>query len=267
MLANPASGRLAAVLRSIQSGTSPLGAAAHSPNVIASGARGRRGMSLATNPAAQPLMLYTAGTPNGRKVSIMLEELKAMYGLDYDVHPINLGANEQKEPWFLALNPNGRIPALVDRNRKDFVVFESAAILLYLAQRYDTQRKFGFEPSEDEYSRMIQWMFFAHGGIGPMQGQLNHFARFAPVDIPYAKARYLDETKRLYGVLDIRLSDRDWLAGPDNGTYSIADMNALPWVFGHQFGGIETLDEWLNVKAWVERCSQRPAVRAGLQVP
>ncbi|THH28814.1 hypothetical protein EUX98_g5370 [Antrodiella citrinella] len=147
------------------------------------------------------------------------------------VHPINISKNTQKEPWFLALNPNGRIPVLVDRNRADFAVFETAAILLYLAQHYDAASKFAFDPATqaDEYSRMLQWMFFAHGGIGPMQGQLNHFARFAPEDIPYAKKRYLDETKRLYGVLDIHLNGRDFLAGPERGTYSIADMNAFTW--------------------------------------
>ncbi|KAJ3558453.1 hypothetical protein NM688_g918 [Phlebia brevispora] len=100
-----------------------------------------------------------------------------------------------------------------------------------------------------------------------MQGQANHFVRFAPVDIPYAKKRYLDETKRLYGVLDIRLSDRDWLAGPDRGKYSIADINAFPWVAGHGFAGIESMDEWPNVKAWLARCWERPAVQAGMQVP
>ncbi|TCD70567.1 glutathione S- transferase, nitrogen catabolite repression regulator [Steccherinum ochraceum] len=235
------------------------------------GGRGalRRAMSVATSPSAKPLLLYTWGTPNGKKASIMLEELKAMYGLDYDVHPINISTNVQKEPWFINLNPNGRIPVLVDRNRADFAVFETAAILLYLEQHYDTQRKFGFDPATqaDDYSRMVQWMFFVHGGVGPMQGQLNHFARFAPENIPYAKKRYLDETRRLYGVLDIGLEGRDWLAGPDRGTYSIADMNGFPWVASHGFAGIETLNEWPNVKAWVERCSERPAVRAGLQVP
>ncbi|KAF9810541.1 hypothetical protein IEO21_06864 [Rhodonia placenta] len=229
----------------------------------------RRNMSLATAPASKPLLLYTAGTPNGHKVSILLEELKATYGVDYDVHKIDFAKNTQKEPWFVQLNPNGRIPVLLDRRRGDFPVFETAAILLYLAQHYDTTRRFAFDPqtSADDYSEMLQWIFFTHGGIGPMQGQANHFARFAPEDIPYAKKRYLDETKRLYGVLDIRLNGRDWLAGPGRGTYSIADMNAFPWVNGHAFCGIETLDEWPHVKAWIERNSERPAVKAGMAVP
>ncbi|KAI8978798.1 glutathione S-transferase C-terminal-like protein [Trametes punicea] len=228
-----------------------------------------RSFSTATSPSSKPLLLYTAGTPNGRKASIFLEELKAVYGLSYDVHAINISKNVQKEPWFLKLNPNGRIPVLVDRNRADFPVFETGAILLYLEQHYDTQRKFAFDPQTrpSEYSEMLQWIFFAHGGIGPMQGQANHFVRFAPEDIPFAKKRYLDETKRLYGVLNMRLEGRDWLAGSGQGTYSIADMNAVTWVSGHGFCGIESLDEWPNVKAWVERVLERPAVQAGMQVP
>ncbi|RPD62774.1 glutathione S-transferase C-terminal-like protein [Lentinus tigrinus ALCF2SS1-6] len=225
--------------------------------------------STATSPSSKPLQLYTAGTPNGHKVSILLEELQAQYGLRYDVHPIDISKGTQKEPWFIKLNPNGRIPVIVDPNRGDFAVFETAAILLYLEQHYDTQLKFSFDPQTraNEYSEMLQWMFFTHGGIGPMQGQANHFLKFAPEDIPYAKKRYLDETKRLYGVLNIRLDERDWLAGPGRGTYSIADMNAYPWVNSHSFSGIESMDEWPHVKAWLERTGERPAVKAGMQVP
>ncbi|KAI0357428.1 glutathione S-transferase C-terminal-like protein [Trametes cingulata] len=245
-------------------------------NIVTSGlktASAHARYSTATSPSSKPLQLYTAGTPNGHKASVFLEELKQMYGIGYDVHAIDISAGTQKEPWFLALNPNGRIPVLVDpkRRRGGFAVFESAAILLYLAQHYDTQRKFASDPARqpEEWSEMLQWVFFTHGGIGPMQGQANHFVRFAPEDIPYAKKRYLDETKRLYGVLNTRLSgERDWLAGPaPRGAYSIADMNAFPWVSGHGFCGIETLDEWPNVKAWIERTAERPAVQAGMQVP
>ncbi|EMD40126.1 hypothetical protein CERSUDRAFT_81426 [Gelatoporia subvermispora B] len=226
-------------------------------------------MSLATASTRKPVQLYTAGTPNGHKASIFLEELKTTYGLEYDVHPVDISKNVQKEPWFIKLNPNGRIPVLVDTNRDSFTVFETAAILLYLEQHYDTQTKFGFDPSTEpnDYSELLQWIFFTHGGIGPMQGQANHFNRFAPENIPYAQKRYTDETKRLFGVLDIRLTDRDWLAGPNRGKYTIADINAWPWVSRHAFTGIETLDEWPNVKAWVERCFERPAVRTGDQVP
>ncbi|KAH9844005.1 glutathione S-transferase-like protein [Rhodofomes roseus] len=219
----------------------------------------------------KPLLLYTGATPNGHKVSVFLEELKAAYGSpDYDVFSINISTNVQKEPWFIKLNPNGRIPTLVDRSRNNFVVFETAAILLYLQQHYDKEKKFGFDPvtQADDYSVMLQWIFFAHGGVGPMQGQSHHFNRYAPEDIPYAKKRYIDETKRLYGVLEIRLSqDRDWLAGPGRGTYSLADINVFPWVRIHKHAMVETLDEWPNLKAWVERLLARPTVQAGIAVP
>lgn len=149
-----------------------------------------------------------------------------------------MGGNEQKEPWFIdTLNPNGRIPVLVDKTRKSttgadgFSIFESAAILLYLSQHYDKDHKLWFdaETQPEHYSEMLQWIFFAHGGVGPMQGQANHFHRAAPEDIPYGKKRYLDETKRLYEVLNIRLNGRDYLAGPGKGVYSIADINVFPW--------------------------------------
>ncbi|KAI0751424.1 glutathione S-transferase C-terminal-like protein [Daedaleopsis nitida] len=216
-----------------------------------------------------PLVLYTTGTPNGHKVSVFLEELKTAYGLQYDVEKIELSKNTQKEPWFIKLNPNGRIPTLVDRSRNNFNVFESAAILLYLQQHYDKNNKFAFDKDQDpdSYSEMLQWIFFAHGGVGPMQGQSNHFNKFAPEDIPYAKKRYLEETKRLYGVLEIRLQDRDWLAGPGRGVYSLADINVIPWVRIHGFAGIESLDPWPRVKAWVEAAEARPAFQAGINVP
>ncbi|KAG0704305.1 thioredoxin-like protein [Suillus ampliporus] len=205
---------------------------------------------------SKPFVLYTAGTPNGRKVSVFLEELKAIYGskLDYDVEKIDISSNIQKEPWFIKLNPNGRIPVLVDRQREDFVVFETAAILLYLEQHYDPERKFGFDPVKqpNEYSEMLQWIFWAHGGVGPMQGQSNHFNRYAPEDIPYAKKR-----AGLYGVIEIRLK----------GTYSAADINVFPWIRIHQFAGIESIDEWPNLKTWVERIEARRPVQAGVAVP
>ncbi|KAJ7283720.1 glutathione S-transferase [Mycena rebaudengoi] len=218
----------------------------------------------------KPFLLYTGRTPNGHKVSIYLEELKAIYpNIDYDVESIDITTNRQKEPWFIALNPNGRIPVLVDRLRDNFVVFETAAIILYLADHYDTEKKFTFDPktSPNDYSEMIQWTFFTHGGIGPMQGQANHFQRVAPEDIPYAKKRYDDETKRLYGVLEIRLKDRDWLAGPGRGKPSLADWNALPWVRLHPYAKIDSIDEFPNVKAWLDRGLARPAVQAGIAVP
>jgi len=221
--------------------------------------------------ATKPFLLYTDATPNGHKVSICLEELKAVYGpvVDYDVEHIKISSMRQKEPWFIKLNPNGRIPVLVDRSRNDFVVFETAAILLYLTLHYDKESKFVFRaPTQpDEWSEMMQWICFAHGGVGPMQGQSNHFHRAAPEDIPYAKKRYLDEAKRLYGVLEIRLKDRDYLVGLGRGTYSIADINVFPWIRIHKFAGIENMDEWPNLKAWLAGILERPAVKAGIAVP
>ncbi|KDQ10246.1 hypothetical protein BOTBODRAFT_178280 [Botryobasidium botryosum FD-172 SS1] len=213
------------------------------------------------------LHLYTAGTPNGHKVSIYLEELKAAYGIDYTFQSISFQKLEQKEPWFLEINPNGRIPALVDHNRGGFKVFESAAILLYLAEHYDKERKFTFDPVSDDYSEALQWIFFAHGGVGPMQGQAGHFIHFAPEKIPYGIKRYQDETKRLYSVLDTRLAGREWLAGPGKGKYSIADINVWPWVKSYTLIGLETLDEFPNLSAWVERIKARPSVQEGLDVP
>ncbi|CCM03410.1 uncharacterized protein FIBRA_05541 [Fibroporia radiculosa] len=219
----------------------------------------------------KPLLLYTGPTPNGRKVSVFLEELKAAYGSpEYDIQNIDISTNVQKEPWFIKLNPNGRIPVLVDRSRNNFIVFETAAILLYLQQHYDKEGKFGFNPAKDPdtYSETLQWIFFAHGGVGPMQGQSNHFNRYAKEDIPYAKKRYIDETKRLYGVLEIRLSQgRDWLVGPGRGTYSIADMNVLPWINIHKHSMVESLDEFPLLKDWLKRATERPGTKAGLAVP
>jgi len=221
----------------------------------------------------KPLILYTGRTPNGFKVSVFLEELKAAYGEsapDYEATPIDIRTNVQKEPWFIAINPNGRIPALVDRSRGGFKVFESAAILLYLAQHYDKEHKLSFDPvaEPNDYSEALQWIFFAHGGVGPMQGQANHFFKFAPEKIPYGIMRYQDETKRLYGVLEIRLKDRDYLAGPGRGRFSLADANVWPWVNIYHYAGVaDNLDEWPNVKAWVEKIKLRPGVQAGISVP
>ncbi|KIK57993.1 hypothetical protein GYMLUDRAFT_75087 [Collybiopsis luxurians FD-317 M1] len=207
------------------------------------------------------ITLYTAPTPNGFKVAVFMEELRGAYGLDYEVRAMDMPHAEHKEPWFIALNPNGRIPVIVDRNRNDFAVFETAAILLYLQEHYDPENKFGWDPKEspDEYSEMLQWLFFAHGGVGPMQGQLMHFRNAAPEKILYGIDRYINEVKRLYGVLDIRLGqDRDYLAGLGKGKYSIADMNVLPWLRIREYAGIPSLDEWPNVKRWCETSLSRP---------
>ena len=205
--------------------------------------------------------LYTWTTPNGRKVSIMLEEV----GLPYRVHAIDLREGQQHSDLFRAINPNQRIPAVVDHDLADgpLTIFESGAILIYLAEK--TGR---FLPSEVRArTRAIQWLMFQMAGIGPMLGQANHFATQAPERIPYAMQRYFDESLRLLGVLDRRLGEHDYLAGD----YSIADMATYPWVIAawplfkslppEQSGAME------HVGAWLERVGERPAVQRGMKVP
>jgi glutathione S-transferase len=204
-------------------------------------------------------------------VSNFTEELKLAYGkktgFDVEYKKINMGGNEQKEEWFLKINPNGRIPALVDPNRSDFKVFETAAILLYLEKHYDPEHLFSWPSSdpqaEDYRSEVLQWMFFVHGGVGPMQGQANHFKS---KEIPYAKERYNNETKRLYSVLESRLSSRDYLVGSGRGKYSLADANGFPWVW---WGAMvlpekELLESFPNTYKWVKRCLERPASEFGM---
>ncbi len=198
--------------------------------------------------------LYTAATPNGWKVSIALEEL----GLPYQVHAIRLEKLEQKEPWFLALNPNGRIPAIVDRSSGDFPVFESGSILIYLAEK--TGRFLPLEPKARSIA--LQWLMFQMGGVGPMQGQANVFFRYAPEKIQYAIDRYQNETKRLYSVLDARLRDNEYLAGE----YSIADIATWPWVSIHAWAGLE-IGDLPNLSRWLESVGKRPAVQKGRAVP
>ncbi len=200
------------------------------------------------------LTLYTAATPNGHKASIALEEL----GLEYQVHPLSLGKNEQKQEWFLAINPNGRIPAIVDHDEGDFAVFESGAILVYLAEKAGA-----LSPSDTKgRSRVMQWLMFQMGGIGPMMGQANVFARYAPEKIPYAIERYQRETRRLFEVLERRLSQHEWLADES----SIADIANFAWVRTHDWSGVG-VDGLDGVKAWLERIAARPAVQRGLAIP
>src|SRR3954470_3889489 len=169
----------------------------------------------------QPMIeLFTAATPNGWKVSIALEEL----GLPYTALPISLGKLEQKEEWFLEINPNGRIPAIVDHDNDDFVVFESGAILIYLAEKSGQ-----FLPAEPKArSRVLQWLMFQMSGVGPMMGQANVFFRYAPEKLPWAIGRYQRECRRLFEVLDGHLAGNQFLAGD----YSIADIATWPWVRG-----------------------------------
>ncbi|KAF7314214.1 Glutathione S-transferase C-terminal-like protein [Mycena kentingensis (nom. inval.)] len=213
--------------------------------------------------ATAPIKLYTYGTPNGRKASILLEELKATYGTQYEYQKIDFSKTEQKEEWFVKINPNGRIPAIVDRTADDFAVFETGAILQYLQGKFDTDNKFGWGAGTKEGSEVMQWMFWANAGLGPMMGQAGHFVH-ASEKIPYAQKRYIDESKRLLGVLEMRLKDHEYLVGD---RYSIADINAYPWVAGHSFVQIPSLDEWPSVKKWTERIGERDAVKAGVAIP
>lgn len=199
--------------------------------------------------------LYTSTTPNGRKASIMLEEAE----LPYNVHYLRLGKMEQKEDWYLKINPNGRIPTIIDHDNDDFAVFESGAILIYLAEKTGK-----FMPTDVKgRSTVIQWLMFQKAGIGPMQGQANVFYRYTEEKIEYAINRYQKETRRLYEVLDTRLKDNEYLAG-DN--YSIADMATYPWIHVHDWAGIEVHD-LDHLKRWKETVGQRPAVKRGMDVP
>ncbi len=198
--------------------------------------------------------LYTSPTPNGWKASIMLEET----GLPYRVTPIELGKLVQKEAWYLKINPNGRIPTIVDRDEDDFAVFESGAILVYLAEKSGK-----LLPTDVKgRSRVIQWLMFQMGGVGPMQGQANVFFRYAPEKIPFAIERYHKETRRLYEVLDRRLAESEFLAGD----YSIADIATWPWVLLHGWSGVE-VEGLENLQRWRDAVAERPAVQKGREVP
>ncbi|MFQ6370675.1 glutathione S-transferase family protein [Shewanella sp. YIC-542] len=199
--------------------------------------------------------LYTAATPNGHKISIALEELE----LPYRVHALDLAAKEQKQPAFLHINPNGRIPAIVDGNNDDFAVFESGAILLYLAEQ--TGKLLPAEPKAR--SRAIQWLMFQMGGLGPMMGQANVFYRYFPSKIPEAIERYQNEGRRLLEVLNQQLSHHAYLAGD---SYTIADIACWPWVNGHEWSGI-SIEGLPHLQRWLAQIAQRPAVQRGMQVP
>lgn len=198
--------------------------------------------------------LYTAPTPNGRKVSIALEEM----GLPYTVHAVDLASGEQKTPEFLAINPNGRIPAVVDRSAGDFALFESGAILLWLAEKSGL-----FLPTEAKArSEVLQWLFFQVGGVGPMMGQANVFYRYAEEKIPYAIERYQREGRRLFEVYDRRLAGHEFLAGE----YSIADMATWPWIISHEWSGIP-VDGLEHLQRWLGAIGERAAVQRGMDVP
>ncbi len=198
--------------------------------------------------------LFTSETPNGWKISIALEEM----GLEYKVRPISLSKGEQKEEWYLKLNPNGRIPTIVDHEFDDFVVFESGAILIYLAEKTGK-----LMPTDVKgRSRVIQWLMFQMGGIGPMMGQANVFYRYAPEKIPYAIERYQREVRRLFEVLEGQLAKNEYLAGD----YSIADIANWSWVNGYEWSGVN-IDGLPNLKRWLDVIGARPAVIRGKAVP
>jgi GSH-dependent disulfide-bond oxidoreductase len=204
----------------------------------------------------KPIDLYYWPTPNGWKISIMLEECR----LAYNVVPVNISKGEQFTPEFLAISPNNRMPAIVDHDGpggKPISVFESGAILQYLG------RKTGKFYPADERARVAvdEWLFWQMGGLGPMSGQNNHFRHYCPEQIPYAINRYGDEVNRLYGVMNIRLKDRDFLAGK----YSIADMACVGWVNGYERQG-QDISDFPNLKRWLETLKERPAVARGLAV-
>ncbi len=197
--------------------------------------------------------LYTFTTPNGRKASVMLEEVD----LPYQVHKIDITKGEQFTPEFVAINPNSKIPAIVDQDT-DMVIFESGAILIYLAEKVGKL----LPTTQKERFQVLQWLMLQMGSVGPMLGQLNHFKRFAPEQIPYAIKRYTKETLRLYGVLDQQLAQNECICGD----YSIADIATFPWIASYEFQGL-TLDDHPNLKRWFEQLQERPAVQRGMAVP
>ena len=196
--------------------------------------------------------LYTWTTPNGRKISIMLEEL----GADYEAHAVNIGEDEQFDPEFLKISPNNKIPAIVDRDA-GISLMESGAILIYLAEKHQQFLEVG-----EGRLRVLEWLMWQMGGLGPFAGQVHHFSRFNPGKAPYAEERYEKEIRRLYGVLDRRLEGRAFIAGE----YSIADMACWPWISRFEWQKID-LAEFPNVRDWYVRIAERPAVQKGYHVP
>ena len=199
--------------------------------------------------------LYTAATPNGWKISIALEEL----GLPYTVHALSFTKQEQKQEWFHKINPNGRIPAIIDRDNDNFALFESGAILIYLAEQ--TGR---LMPKDVKArSRVIQWLMFQMAGIGPMMGQANVFLRYAPEKIPYAIDRYQREVRRLFEVLERQLAAHEYVAGEE---YSIADIAHWSWISGYEWSGVN-IDGLPQLARWLKTVGERPAVQRGRAVP
>ncbi|KAF2824815.1 glutathione S-transferase [Ophiobolus disseminans] len=210
------------------------------------------------------ITLYTEGTPNGLKTSIALEEL----GLEYKVVTLDFSAHEQKEPWFLEINPNGRIPALTDKDEsgREIKIFESGAILMYIVATYDEENRISYPYGTMEHWETVSWLMWQMGGLGPMQGQANHFTRFAPEKLKYPIDRYVNETHRLYRTLDRQLAK--------NGTgyivgdrVTIADIAIWPWVAAHNFSGLPSIAQYPAIVNWFEKLLQRPGFEAGRNVP
>lgn len=221
---------------------------------------------------AKGLHLITQNTPNGQAVQIFLEELKDAYGTEWTTSVIDISTNEQKKDWFLRLDPNGRIPVLVDNSQSPpFTVHETSAELFYLLKFADKQDKFGFA-DDLERNQALQWTFFWHGSGAPYQGQVNHFTRAAPEKIPYAITRFRNETLRVFGVLEIHLSGkytgepREYLAGNGKGKYSIADVKTWPWVKNWEKSGFtkEEVQGFPHLLKWIDRIAARPAVQRGI---
>ena len=204
------------------------------------------------------ITLYTAATPNGRKASIMLEEC----ALEYNVHPVALDNGEQKQDWYLQINPNGRIPAIIDHEQNDLAIFESGAILIYLAEKTGQFLPENTLNNLKVRSQVIQWLMFQMGGLGPMMGQANVFYRYSEEKIPYAIERYQKETRRLLEVLDTRLAEREYLAG----AYSIADIANFAWARTAGWSGVESQD-LEHLSRWIETIQERSAVQRGLNIP
>jgi GST-like protein len=200
--------------------------------------------------------LYTWTTPNGRKVSILLEEL----GIDYNVTAIDISKDEQFAPDFLKIAPNNRIPAIVDQDN-GLALMESGAIMLYLADKHDQ-----FQVTGQEYWRMMEWLMWQMGGLGPMLGQVHHFVKYNQGKSAYAEERYSNEANRLYKVLNSRLEGRDFVAGEGRGTYTIADMSMWPWVSRFDWQQVD-LGEYPNVRDWYVRIAERPATKRGYDIP
>ncbi len=200
--------------------------------------------------------LYTWHTPNGRKVSIMLEEI----GVPYNVFSINIAKDEQFQPHFLKISPNNRIPAIIDKDNNDYSLFESGAILMYLAEKSGKLLNFS---DKEEYYRTIEWLMWQMGGVGPMFGQVHHFVKYNKGKSEYSEQRYSKEAKRLYGVMDKKLEQNQYIAGK---SFSIADISIWPWTARFDWQEID-LNEFPNVTRWYKEMANRPAVQKGWLVP